>query len=53
MCEKTDAVKWWKGLSEADKLKYANDYYTTDDVNSLTIKQIVDLSYYILIEKRD
>lgn len=48
---KKDTIKWWKELPPENKLKYANDYYTTDDVNSLTIKQIVDLSYYLKLEK--
>lgn len=47
MNEKSDALNWWKNLSSEVKLKYANDYYTTDDVNSLTIKQIIDLSVYL------
>lgn len=48
--DKNDAVNWWKNLSPEDKLNYANNYYNTDDINSLTIKQIIDLSIYLKTE---
>ena len=47
----SSAFDWWNNLSNEDRLKYANDYYSTDDVNSLNLKQIVQLSSYILKEK--
>lgn len=49
--DKQKAFRWWTNLPPKEKELYAMQYYKADNVNDLTIIEIINLMNYLYKEK--